>query len=76
MPDNILLRTKDAAALLGITRTHLRELHRQGKLLAMETPHGKLFTAADVERLRVQREARPRRWGQTIGERAAAEATT
>lgn len=57
MSDQIL-RTSDAAKLLGITPDGVRWLVEQGRLQSMRTPSGQhLFTHRDVQRLAAQRAA-------------------
>ena len=56
--DRDLISTKDAAAILHVSRQRVQQLAAEGKLGAVETgsPEPRsLFRRVDVERLRVER---------------------
>ena len=60
---NDALMTSDVAKRLGVGPERVRQLERAGVLTATKTPSGnRIFRAADVEALRLQRaQARRRR---------------
>ena len=60
------LKPSDAARLAGISANWLKLLGQQGRIDCLETPLGRLYKKADVERFREERAiakllARPRR---------------
>lgn len=58
MHDDQLLATCDAAKVLNCTPDNVRLLERRGHLTAVRTPGGRrIFRAADVARLAMEREA-------------------
>jgi hypothetical protein len=60
--DDTALLTGDAARRLGVSPERVRQLERAGVLVATKTVSGfRIYSAADVEKLRLQRaEARRR----------------
>jgi len=54
------LKPSDAARAAGISLSYLKLLGRQGKVDCLETPLGRLYKRADIERWR---DERPRRGG-------------
>ena len=54
-----LLTTTEAAPLLGVTDRRVRQLAEAGLLrAAIDTPWGRLFDRAEIERLAAERKAR------------------
>lgn len=53
------LRTNQAARILGVSDSKVREWAASGKLQQVErTPYGRLFNAEEVEALRKERETK------------------
>lgn len=53
-----LLPLRTVAQRLGIGKEHVMRLARAGALPAIDTPLGRLFDPVEVERYRLEREAR------------------
>ena len=55
-----MLPTSEAARVLGISPVYLRDLLKAGRLPCVKTRLGRLVAIEDVERFRVEREAKGR----------------
>jgi excisionase family DNA binding protein len=53
-----MLTVSEAARLLGISNTRVRELEREGSLPCVRTPFGRLFERRVAEQMRELRAAR------------------
>jgi hypothetical protein len=64
------LSPQGATVLAGISYAWLRLLGERGAIATLDTPLGRLYNRADVERLRREREAAPppRRGGRHVRE--------
>lgn len=71
MAANELLTPSEAAAALGVSTAHLRYMAAQNKIRARHTPLGRVFTRAEVERVRDLRAAAPPRGRPSRGQRVA-----
>jgi hypothetical protein len=61
------LTTSQVARQLGITPTRVLQLVRAGRIACEETPLGRLFDQAEVQRVKVARAAGTFRLGQSKG---------
>jgi DNA-binding transcriptional MerR regulator len=59
MPKVAVVTSSQAARELGVSPERVRQLAKEGRLAAIDTPLGRLFDPADVERLRLERKGQP-----------------